>query len=559
MKKLTMFLTVIISLVLVTGLTDADALDLPVNAFIELDLDNWTRLYYDDDTLVPYELPGGDIPAGVGIESKAFITFNDISRTLGPGGGDVAPFWVGGTTDGTYLHGWERNVVLIQKVEQADGSWNLYFDHATTNPNDPRYWEVEVYQTGVSTTDFIMDDPDFLKAGPTQFDNIATNLAASGSLFIRGRFAKSVFCDTAITPYLPGFQCGAVIASVAISVPNPGLLGGEWVNQTWSPYALGINAFIDVDPTVGDGEQFSGGFYGISLVDGSEYDLPIQNVRLNSEIGGGIETLDSEPWIISDDGVRGSTIEEDEGGSCRVTGGGWDDILAVTVPAPEAVATITSNGKNGPVYSFGGQAGAPSASSIPPYGEWQHNFGKSRGPNDEYFSFHGGTSSSPRGTHETQITSISCSDEGWCFPAREAPFHSIYFDGCGTFTNVKNVDFEVGKVHYFKVHIDDLGEGPGKLAAAGDKKTPPGQLKKSNGCPDHEDLHPIDPDTGAPECAECNDWYEITIYPGVEPGAGACEAAQALAVTEDPIHSVADYINGGNLQIHPPTGADAKK
>ena len=41
---------------------------------------------------------------------------------------------------------------------------------------------------------------------------------------------------------------------------------------------------------------------------------------------------------------------------CRVTGGGWDDINAVTIPAPFEFATIETNGKGKPVYSFGGQA-----------------------------------------------------------------------------------------------------------------------------------------------------------------------------------------------------------
>ncbi len=59
--------------------------------------------------------------------------------------------------DGEYLHGWERNVVISLVVPQTDGSVNLYFDHATNDPADPRYWEVEVYQTGISQADFIAE------------------------------------------------------------------------------------------------------------------------------------------------------------------------------------------------------------------------------------------------------------------------------------------------------------------------------------------------------------------------------------------------------------------
>lgn len=544
MKKVAVFLSIMLGLLVITGLPDADALDLPVNTSIELDLDNWTRLY---DNGVPH--PAGGTPV-LGLESKAFLKFSDISETFGPGGFELPIFWYGGL-DGEYLYGWERNVEISLIVPQADGSVNLYFDHMTFDPADPRFWEVEIYLTGITTSDYLTD-PNYIPAGPANFDTIAGNIATNptSSLFVRGRFADSIYYDTALD--------APVVAAVLINVPSPGIVGGEWVNQVTLPYLLGVNAFVDVDPTAGIGGTFTGGFYGYGP-DGSEYDLAIQNVRLFSE-------TDDYGWIISDDGVRGGTFEEPDGGVCRVTGGGWDDILAVTIPPPAGQASITSNGKGKPVYSFGGQVGAPSASSIPPWGEWQHSFGKGRGPNGESFSFHGGTSSSPRGTPGTQIITVTCDDTGWCFPAREAPFHSIYIDGCGTFTNARNVDFEVGKVHYFKVHIDDLGEGPGKLdGSAGGDSTKGRKVgkKNANTCPDHDQLHPIDPDTGAPECAACEDWYEIHIYPGVEPTPddpeAACQAARTLAETAAPIHSVADYINGGNLQIHPPTGADAKK
>jgi hypothetical protein len=530
-----------LGLIVVTGLPNALALDLPAEISLEFDLDNWTRLYNPDGT--PF--PAGDTPVQ-GLESRAFITFNDISPTYGPGGADLPAFWVGGMNN-EFLHGWERNVVLTQIVPQDDGSLNLYFDHATFDPADSHYWEVEVYLTGISTADFL-SDPNYIPLGPANFDTIADNIAthASSSLFIRGRFSYSVYYDPKLA--------GPVIATTAINIPGS-IVGGEWVNQVdLTPYGIGVNAFVDVDPTVGVGAMFTGGFYGYSPIDGTEYDLAIQNVRLNSE-------QDTHGWIISDDGVRGGTYEE-QLGICRVTGGGWDDPTAVTIPGPDMLATMDGDGKGHPVYSFGGQAGAPSASSDPPWGEWQHNFGKGRGPNGEMFAFHGGTSSNPHGTPGTTLISISCSDEGWCSPAREAPFHSIYFDGCGTFTNAKNVDgegIEVGNLYYFTVHIDDLGEGPGKLDGLNN-----GQLKKLDlVCPDHDDLHVIPSDPHAEVCAACSDWYEIHIYPGVDPAdyaspSEACEAAQANAGMT-PIHSVADYINGGNLQIHPLTGADAKK
>jgi hypothetical protein len=301
--------------------------------------------------------------------SRAFVTFQDISPTLGPGGSDTSPTWIANSgfdsdgdgvielpgvvnsinalesgTDGTSLQGWEDNVDIAAVragapavgglptggvVVQADGSQNLYFDHNTTDPNSANFWEFEVYQTPITGVEFQGFDMDgvptagtqYLALGPTAFDTIQTNIAAVGTDFVRGRFAETVYFDAALAlagyldpdPVVAALGVGYIKAVAGINVPVPGLVGGAWLNQVNLPYLLGINAFVDVDPLWGIGAQFFMDFYGSTVAsygvfpfaNVDPYDLALQNVRLNSEIGGGIVTVDGEAWIISDDGVRG--------------------------------------------------------------------------------------------------------------------------------------------------------------------------------------------------------------------------------------------------------------
>lgn len=285
--------------------TVASAINLP--AYMEFDLDNWTRLYRDGQPIAIDDptTPGNEgEPAQNGDMSRAFITFSDISETLGPGGPEGDIKWVAGLSDGTYLHGWEDNVVVSGIILQADGSVNLYFEHA-----DDTSWEFEVYQTDLTRVEFITD-ANYLGGGPTAFDTIQTNLATGvgpatfSDPFVRGRFAESIYFDQALfdAGVDLGFGVGWVNAVATINVVQ-GVVGGEWVNQGLIPYGLGVNAFVDIDPTWGIGSQFNEAFYGYSPTNGDPYDLAIQNVRLNSELG-------DNDWIISDDGVRASAIPE---------------------------------------------------------------------------------------------------------------------------------------------------------------------------------------------------------------------------------------------------------
>lgn len=285
MKK---FLSIFTCMVVVIALhTAAFALPLPGDWW-EMDIDNWTQLYDDGDPIGPGS------PPDIGYESQAFLTINDISPTLGPGGADLPPTWVGGLSDGTYLYAVEKNVVISGISPQGDGSTTIYFDHATTDTTSPDYWEVEVWQTAAIDTATFITDANYIGAGAAAFDTIYSNLTAVSNQELRGRFATSTFFDPALAT--------TVNAVVAINIPSA-LLGGEWVNQLHMPYGLGVNAFIDVDETFASGTQILGGGYETTPATiGLGYDVAIQNVRLNSET-----YLD---WVVSDDGIRGAPVPE---------------------------------------------------------------------------------------------------------------------------------------------------------------------------------------------------------------------------------------------------------
>ena len=201
--------------------------------------------------------------------------------------------------------------------------------------------------------------------------------------------------------------------------------------------------------------------------------------------------------------------------ACRVTGGGVDG----TVP-PKSWAEATNRNNH---YTFGGQAGAPTASQPQPWGEWTHR--QHRG-DDGRFTFHAGTASAPDGT---EIDLIQCRDPDNCNPARPAPNKQIDFEGVGTFKNISGnspiapLVVKGESLHWFEVHIEDLGE-PG------------------NQNPDLTDC-PKGGHVGLPTPANCDcpDFYTIRIHETADPGSAV-------------IYEVGGYINGGNLQIHPPIG-----
>lgn len=219
-------------------------------------------------------------------------------------------------------------------------------------------------------------------------------------------------------------------------------------------------------------------------------------------------------WLIDS-----AICDQVQAGECRMTGGGVD------VNGEILLGTFASASDQSDRYTFGGQIGAPTASQPQPYGEWTHH--QQKGPSGD-FIFRAGTASAPK---DTMITLVTCSDPGYCKPARPAPFKQIDYEGIGSFRNVKgslnSVVIPDNKPnytkHYFRAHVEDIGE-PG----AGGK-----QIK------DTQCTHVPGTLIDLSQCEHCPDVYQIEIY-----------------ATEDPashvIYSVGGFINGGNLQIHPP-------
>jgi hypothetical protein len=193
---------------------------------------------------------------------------------------------------------------------------------------------------------------------------------------------------------------------------------------------------------------------------------------------------------------------------CRVTGG----------------ATREEPGGGNRAHGSG-QAGAPDSQ----HGEWTHH--QISGP-DGSFIFHAGTSSSP---DETEIHIVTCSDPGFCHPARPAPAKQIDFAGVGEFKNMRNPSPLLQSVvvkeslHWFEVHIEDLGEPGGRGGRVQDEPDPA--------------ICPPDGSAGSEADCECPDFYRIVIYEGFEPG-------EAPNMT-DVIYTVSGYIRTGNYQIHP--------
>jgi hypothetical protein len=228
---------------------------------------------------------------------------------------------------------------------------------------------------------------------------------------------------------------------------------------------------------------------------------------------------DSAP--VDSTGCNGSCQEtlEVENCRCRVTGGGNDGQI------PPRSFADGDDGDN--QWTMGGQAGAPSASN-PAFGEWTHH---QKNGTKGRFVFHGGTASAP--SPETFVTNIRCSDPENCHPARPAPSKQIDFDGVGTVKNgtlegSNNVDYGKDSLHWFSVHLEDLGE--------------PGNQNLTD--LDDSALCPIDGHAGlafgCDKCA-CADFYVIEIHATEEPGSAV-------------VYTVDGYIHGGNFQIHPLVG-----
>jgi len=281
---------------------------------------------------------------------------------------------------------------------------------------------------------------------------------------------------------------------------------------------------LDTDTTDADGLylfcDLEAGDYMVNFMVPLGYEFSPQNVGADDTIDSDADvvtgmteciTLDWGDYDMTWDAGINELIVEEIG--CRMTGGGNDEFFFDDGSSNE--------------YRFGGQAGAPLASEPQPWGNWTHT--QKDGVSGS-FTFHGGTPSAPEGT---EIDWIECTDPGWCVQARPAPAKQLDFGGVGTFKNMKGVPAEIAdhvtvreSLHWFEVNIDDMGE--------------PGSHNEPDGC---------DPlgfgRNGGTELGDCDcpDFYRIRIYEGMDDSTNI-------------MYEVYGYIDGGNFQIHPPTGRD---
>lgn len=394
---------------------------------------------------------------------------------------------------------------------------------------------------------------------------------ADGTLILEGtilpRFASSVFTispddEASIFPLdifgaddLLGIQtlrgAGSSVVDVDVAFAHP-----DWFIQPPTVVAVTLDTTLrtpydSVNPS--------------TSVAGNTPDYGANNI--NGLLSGVPGQAPVEDFHLEADGnMSFAVIEEEEPLACRFTGGGvdtdgnWDHTL-------EDGSTIRNGAGNLPPgidrYQFGGQTGANTGQQPQPKGEWTHH--QQTGPSGA-FTFHTGTASAPAGT---EIVEIRCSDPGFCFPARPAPAKQLDFDCVGTFKNIgkgpKSPTWEIpaptvtaeghgnktfdGTFHWCQVNIDDMGE-PGR---------------KNDGAPDSA----ICPSNGFGEKGDqllgncdCPDFYRITIYDGVDAATvtyledGSIDPASLN--TTDVIYESFGYVDGGNLQLHPPTGFDTK-
>jgi len=106
--------------------------------------------------------------------------------------------------------------------------------------------------------------------------------------------------------------------------------------------------------------------------------------------------------------------------------------------------------------------------------------------------------------------------------------------------------------HWFEVHIEDLGEPGGESNSNGNAKNSP--------CPNGGSGTDAFADPPVFQLANCGcaDFYRIRIYEGVTPVFDPLTGEITNLNKTNVIYEVSGYIDGGNLQIHPPTGFDLK-
>lgn len=318
--------------------------------------------------------------------------------------------------------------------------------------------------------------------------------------------------------------------------------------------------FNEVDPS----GLFTGADAGFPFV-GS----PVPDVLPNlGPVNGGLQTADRN-FQLQADTNQSFEIGEAVPGLCRVTYGGNDRNNNVDpnkfgeACAPDTTISVKGRDKKIPsdnCYTFGGQVGAPSASSAKggPFGEHTHH--QKTGPAG-MFVFRAGTNSAPK---STRIDAVVCKDEGACRQAvANGQFKQIDFEGTGSFRVLDDVakayligngaPVDIGpdnvseRKYYFRVDMDDLGE-PGNQWASGKKNIVADLLGRCQAFFNADQNNPLstaDPlflsffggYTAQQACSSCPDVYQIRIHAGED-------------ASSPVMYEVRGFLTGGNIQIH---------
>jgi hypothetical protein len=244
-------------------------------------------------------------------------------------------------------------------------------------------------------------------------------------------------------------------------------------------------------------------------------------------------------------------------GTCRVTYGGNDKNGNID-PNKFGSACSSDKGNQQNCYTFGGQAGAPTADPAQggPFGEHTHH--QVQGPAGD-FVFHAGTHSAPK---STRLTAVVCKDPDACQPAAaNARFKQIDFEGTGSFRTLDATaqaylaahgggtvlpDNQDTRVYYFRVDMDDLGEPGNKWGAANLKSA----AQKFFNDDQNNPLATSDPTffnyfgSKQAACSASPDVYQFLICKDATP-------CGPETPSNPPIYQVRAFLTGGNIQIHP--------
>jgi hypothetical protein len=445
------------------------------------------------------------LPAFPAMKPSVLLSHAKLGNFLNAGGSSILGTGLNGTYEITFVGASGQLGTLATPTTSA-----FTYDSTGTPNFFEVYWDSAKNANELAGTGF--NDGTLILSGTV------TSLAAS-------------FGTTSITPEpldqfgtdnYPAIDTGAGVGGGQIAVDvifaNPAF----FPNPDQQPKTLVFNTsqitpFRQVDPSAMFTDLPGGGAPTV---------LPILGAVNGSAAAGGVDV------IFQADANMSMTLAEIIQGACRMTGGGVTVDGEIVFGETDSTLAAAIDGKNR--YTFGGQVGAPTASQPQPSGEWTHH--QFQGPAGD-FVFRAGTASAPK---DTFVSAVTCSDPGFCHPARPAPFKQLDWQGIGSFRNAKGsiaslVNAENDKTpgysrHYVRVHIEDLGEpGPG------------GKQPKSGNCP-----HIIGDIVGDPAtnpgaalvCSACADVYQIEIHATDDPNSAV-------------IYEVGGFIDNGNLQIHP--------